>query len=141
MPSTSKLSLFLQLYFLDGCFACDSKRRNSIKKIFKKSLSLKIYTEYFTSCALDAVTIGTTPITLDDDISDGSGISSPKQSRILKYDKSKAKKNLFLAPIASLVKQSDTCPNGSTTSSLVYPTGKSVILNRHEFSRKRFLSI
>jgi hypothetical protein len=61
------------------------------KKIFKRKLRFLIRVEYFTSCLLDAVTIGSTPITLDGDISDSSGISSPKQSRFFKHDKGKTK--------------------------------------------------
>ena len=95
MTSTSKLSLILLVYFPEGCFACIMKRRNAIKKIFKRKLRLMIRLEYFTSCLLDSVTIGTTPVTLDDDISDSNGISSPKQSRTSKYDKKKRKKNCF----------------------------------------------
>jgi hypothetical protein len=99
---------------------------------------------------LDALTIGSTPITLDDDISDINGISSPKQSRFFKHDNGKMKKYV-LASIASLVQQGDPCPNRSpstsnsnstsNSTSLVYPTGKSVLLNAYELFETVFLLI
>jgi hypothetical protein len=84
MSSTSKLSLILKLYFLEGCFACKSRERRLINRIFKKNQRINIYTEYYTSCELDPITVGTIPIILDDDISNSDGISSPIKSRFLK---------------------------------------------------------
>ncbi len=84
MSSTSTLSLTLKLYFVRGCFACRAREEKLIENIFKKDLSINVYTEYYTNCVLDPTTVGTTQITLDDDISASNGISSPIESRCLK---------------------------------------------------------
>ena len=126
MPSTSKLTVVLNLYFLDGCVACGARERKLIKKLFKKGLALQIYIEYYIDCILDPITVGTTSITLDDDISDSNGISAPKRSRCLKNQAGK-RNEIVLAPINSLAEQSDPCPNRPA---LIYPTGESCIRNR-----------
>ncbi len=55
----------------------------------------------------------------------------------------KEKRKIFLALIASLVQQGDPCPNRSpsNSTSLVYPTGKSDLLNAYELFETVFLLI
>ena len=87
MKSTTKLILTLKIYFLPGCFACQLAQRHKIKRLLKKSLILKINIQYSTDCISDPISIGLTPISLDNDVH--SGESDGDNNRLAQPERSK----------------------------------------------------
>ncbi len=74
--------LTLKIYFLQECEACNLFQENLIKKILNQGQMITVYVEYYEDCSLAPIVVGSTLMTLNNDINNDQ-ISGPTQSMFL----------------------------------------------------------